>query len=757
MSTDYVRPEPTLPDWIRRAQRGTDWGILVVMLISLAASWPFILYSDLPRTNELENHIFRTWDTMEAFREGWLYPRWSPHAQFGYGAPIPNYYPPGAALTSAFVGVLFTDSAVAAVRIVLIASFVTAGTGMYAFMLKRHNAAAGIIAALLYVLSPYFGLTLPHSIGNLPEFMAMALLPCMLWAIHRFLYLNSPHDIVLVSLIFAALIFTDPRYAVFGVFASLPLVVHGPTSQHRMLLNVLLIGGLISACFWLPAAAEYSDVRWIQPNQPKEHLELIDFFRPMQTVDPAAMRPQPQFSLGWAICLFALVGIARLRSITVHRHFYLQFALLGMILICVALLSPTSTWLLGPITLCFATIGSTWLGHEASNKNSALRRIIFVTSILMIMMIAFPIWQGTSPPLPFGDIDAHTQVQEYELLGYGTAVLPANAALPTTLSEDITISRLLVNNYGTGNLNRFGDDSRQQANASLLWSNGYSQGYQVRLNMETEITLLLAYYPGWRAQFNGEDVPLSASANGLISIRLPSTRNGQLEVTFQTTPLRQLSWLITSLGVILLILWTRHRVVTLHHSSYDDDALISTPEARLLFVTVVFFAVGFITLSSIGLIRSVPGSELWGSIPLLNRSNTGLTAQAIRLASDEYQTGDRVSLTIYWNTSRNLTSNYQYRLFLRDVASSRNVIQLPYTELSEIPTRRWERGQYATTKSILQIPDDTPPGRYTLALAVYRCDPACADSDTLTFFDRSGAALGPRLTLPQVITIRSDT
>jgi len=757
MSGDYVSPEPKLPDWIRRAQRGTDWGILAAILVSLAASWTFILHSDLPRTNDLESYVFRTWDTMEAFREGWLYPRWSPHAQYGYGAPIPNYYPPGAALISAFLGVLFTDSAVAAVRMVLIASFVIAGTGMYAFMLKRHNAATGLTAALLYVLSPYFGLTLPHAIGHLPEFIAMALLPGMLWAVHRLLYVNSAHDIGLVSVIFAALVFTDPRYALFGLFALLPLLLHSSPSQRRILLKALLISGLVSACFWLPATMEYGAASWLQPDHPPaERLNLVKLFNPMQSLDPAAMRPQPQFSLGWAICLFALAGISRLRSFSAQRHFYLLFALLGLILVILALIVPASTWLLGPITLCLTIFGSTGTVDGVTN-NGAPRRIAFVTGILMIMVLAFPIWQGKPTPPPFGDIDANTQVQGYELLGYGTAVLSADAALPTTLSADATPSRMLINNYGIGILNRFGDDSRQQAYASLLWSNGYSQGYQLRLPTEIQITLLLAYYPGWRAKFNGEDVPLSADMNGLITINLPSTRNEQLEVSFHTTPIRQLSWLITTSGMILLILWIRHRVVTLQHPGYEDDELLSIPAVRLLLAGMIIFAFGFVMLSSNGQIRPFPGSELWGSVSLMNRSDSGLTAQALRLDADEYQAGDEVSFTIYWDTNRNLTSNYQYRLFLRDVAGSRNIVQLPYMQLSDIPTRRWERGQFATTRGNLQIPKDTPTGRYTLALAVYRCDPACTESDTLTFFDRSGAAVGPRLTLPQVITIHRDS
>src|SRR5947208_13602575 len=77
-----------LPIWMQNSLRGTDWGVLIVLVFSLLAAWPFLLQPGLPRTNASEHYVYRAADTAQAFAEGLLYPRWSPNALTGHGAPI---------------------------------------------------------------------------------------------------------------------------------------------------------------------------------------------------------------------------------------------------------------------------------------------------------------------------------------------------------------------------------------------------------------------------------------------------------------------------------------------------------------------------------------------------------------------------------------------------------------------------------------------------------------------------------------------
>ena len=132
-----------LPIWMQNSLRGTDWGVLIVLVFSLLAGWPFLLQPGLPRTNASEHYVYRAADTAQAFAEGRLYPRWSPNALMGYGAPIPQYYPPGATFVPALIDFFITNDPTLAVKLVYALALCLAGAAIYAFVARRSGAGGG--------------------------------------------------------------------------------------------------------------------------------------------------------------------------------------------------------------------------------------------------------------------------------------------------------------------------------------------------------------------------------------------------------------------------------------------------------------------------------------------------------------------------------------------------------------------------------------------------------------------------------------
>lgn len=215
---------PNLPVWMRQARRGVDWGVIIVIGLSLIASWSFIVYPTLPHTNASENYVYRAADYAQSIREGRFYPRWSPNALGGYGAPIPNFYAPGAPYIAALLDVLLTDDTVLAVRLVYVISLCVAGAVVYVFVTRRENATYGILAGTLYVFSPYVGLVAPHVLGNLPDVVSLALIPTLLWAVDRLILVNRPPDLLLIAFITAVLFLTSIPAALVGISLSLALL-----------------------------------------------------------------------------------------------------------------------------------------------------------------------------------------------------------------------------------------------------------------------------------------------------------------------------------------------------------------------------------------------------------------------------------------------------------------------------------------------------------------------------------------------------
>ncbi len=307
-----------LPLWMQKTLRRTDWGALIVIAFSLLAAWSFLLQSGLPRTNASEHYAYRAADTAAGFAEGRLYPRWSANVLGGYGAPIPNYTAPAAAYFPALIDTFVTNEATLAVRLVYVLAFVGAGAAVYAFVLRRSGAVAAVIAALLYVYSPYVGLTVPQLLGDLPGMIGLALIPALLWSVDRLLRVNRPSDVLIVGLITAGLAFTDLRALGIGWLIAIVLIEwnHGAIRRSALALGSGAVGIALAACFWLPALVEADAVRMAaRPRAIPFSLTLAGLLTPLRQLDPGALIAQPQFTLGIGITAFAARGRLRHRPV----------------------------------------------------------------------------------------------------------------------------------------------------------------------------------------------------------------------------------------------------------------------------------------------------------------------------------------------------------------------------------------------------------------------------------------------------------
>ena len=84
------------PEWMHPRPRGINWGIITAALIGLIVGWAFFVRSGIPAITSGTHAAFMASDFASALREGVPVPLWSPHAQSGYGAPIPQFTAQGA-------------------------------------------------------------------------------------------------------------------------------------------------------------------------------------------------------------------------------------------------------------------------------------------------------------------------------------------------------------------------------------------------------------------------------------------------------------------------------------------------------------------------------------------------------------------------------------------------------------------------------------------------------------------------------------
>lgn len=761
MTDTSLSSENDLPLWMKQARRGIDWGVLLVLVLSLASAWPFILNAGVPRTNDSERYVFRVTDTAQALREGRLYPRWSPYALQGYGAPIPHYEPPGAPYTAALLSVLVTNDPVRAVRLLYILAFVLAGTSVYALMLHRSGALAGVLSALLYVYSPHVGLTTPHLLGDLPGMVALGLLPTLLWAGERLVWRNQPFDAVLVAFVAAGLLLTHPGYFAAGVALYVLLLLYDAGQSRRYTavlrgLTCLLLGVLLAAFYWLPALAEQQLVQWQAPPilLPPLQVDVGALLHFPSQVDPAALLPAPAFTLGVVSPLFGLLAAGVL--VMQRRFGFCGLMLISALLVVMGLYAaPGAIWLPGAAALCLALGGADVLVGLARFQ-PRMQRVLFVAGVLLVMLMSYPVWLGPGTYDGWSAPSPQEQLR-YEQQGFGVATLPRHADVPMTISPTLEPSRWLLAWQDDEPLNRFGLDNLQRRQATVLETDSHQMRYQLRSSSANQVTLLLAYFEGWRASLGGQSVPITADPlNGLSQLDLSQmARSGELVVSLDATPVRSAGWFLCVMALVVLLIWVWWRVRHIRQPYYDDSRLLSTQETRLLTILMALFALILLvdTPISPNALRAQGQYALREATRLGYRTDTGLEVVAYEVAETVLAAGETTQVTLYWQALRFLPENYRLRVRLHDVATYTTQAVSTLQHPGYYPTRRWLRNRYVEDVHMLHMPDDLAPGRYLLLVEALRCDTPC--EDRLRYFDSEGRSLGTLLTLPQIITIRA--
>jgi hypothetical protein len=761
MTTIEILPKDW-PDWMRQARQGIDWGIVLIFAFSLTIAMPFLTRNDLPHTNASENYVYRSADYAAALQEGRLYPRWSANTFGGYGAPIPNYFPPGAGYSPAVIQVLFTNDSVVAVRILYAISLGVAGAMVYMLVTRRANAASGFLAGILYVYSPYVGLIAPQILGDLPVVMSLALMPMLLWSTDRLIIHNNPLDVALVTLTTSALFLTNIQVAIVSILLAIVMVIwHKRTAQQNthllLVLGGLLLGIGVASFYWIPVLLEQNGVHWIIPRIIQQYkLTPLSLLSPLQQVDIGEMVHAPQLTIGIGGIGFAVAGIFSAIRFRAQVYFQTVFLVCGIIVTLIAVLVfPFEIWLLGPIALCLS-IGGSAVAQSRTLIPQRWKGLFLSSLLILIWIISSPVWLPPAANEPFGNTNDVAQV-EYEQQGYGVAVVPPNQPVPSTIPDNLASNRFLFEGYQAGVINKIlPSQLTSTIQLGLLDHNTHSDDYQLRSNGPTTLDILTAYFPGWRATISDRAIPLTQNPEtGLMRANVPTTTNGELFIVLGSTPIRTAGWVITwdLLLILMVITWGRLRR---SRPIYNENELLSYREIRLSALVLLLCAVIIYAFNNVTLplsLRMKSGYELQNSTIVQSRTDSGMNLLAFRLDDNQFQPRQAVDLTLFWQAQRSLNENYEVRLHL---VNNRDASVWNYSQWHDpgyYPTRRWKSGLYIRDDYHFILASDITPGNYQINVEANLCKPACEPNNLVTFFNLDGQILGTQLTLPTLLAI----
>ncbi|MCB0024700.1 MAG: hypothetical protein KDD91_16810, partial [Caldilinea sp.] len=139
----------------------------------------------IPNPGDFLMSVHRIFELDGAWANGIFYPRFGLDLNFGYTAPLFQYYPP----LASYLGLLFHSlglGMIASAKAVLSLSLLLAAWGMYVYAGSiLQNRLAALVAAFVYLLSPYL-LLVAYERGAVSESLTWAILPWLVWAAHRF-------------------------------------------------------------------------------------------------------------------------------------------------------------------------------------------------------------------------------------------------------------------------------------------------------------------------------------------------------------------------------------------------------------------------------------------------------------------------------------------------------------------------------------------------------------------------------------------
>ena len=182
-------------------------GICIVFVLALVAMAPLFHPGYFWGAHDARHDVYFMFEYDKAVQEGNWFPSWGPDWAFGYGYPFWIIYAPLTVIAGEVLHHFGGFGWETCVKAVMALSIVISGLGMYGFVRSwlGHNAA--LVAAAAYIFFPYHLVDI-YVRAALPESVAIALFPLVLWAFRAVVLRPRPVNIITAAVLYAVLMWT---------------------------------------------------------------------------------------------------------------------------------------------------------------------------------------------------------------------------------------------------------------------------------------------------------------------------------------------------------------------------------------------------------------------------------------------------------------------------------------------------------------------------------------------------------------------
>ncbi len=511
--------------------------------------------------HDFVTHLERIFAVRFEMQQGDFYPRWLSQAAYGKGLPDLNFYSPAWYLVVSWLHFLGIPLAIVLKTSCFGLFFLGAG-GMYVWMRRYCDVTGALIAAILYLFTPYHYLDL-YVRSAYPEFAALALLP---WLFHALDLSFSPKDcvrgIMLTAITSAAIVLTHHLTALMIIpFAMLYFGWHAislKTNRRKILIAAIgpLLGAGLAAFYWLPMVIEMRYlINFQNMSAIWEHFVYpSQWFRSFWGFGASVpgMNDGMSFQIGAVLVGVGALAFSMFPAVPPdERKFALVLLVLGLFGLFMTTVFSTALYdlfppmhyfrhpwrFLGPATMFLAAFAGLITRGQPLSRFLWMRWALL--GMILVSCIALSVKQRTAIRFPF-DLDVNEEkLIESKAIGgahYDSDFLPKWA----TFDPDRPINSILW---------------RWQPDKFTTVSGVAVHGATLRFILTSpkplSITIPWFYFPGWKVAINGMAAPVDIAPGGFITFKVAKGTH-TVSLWFGSTWARIAGWAIAGATLLMM-------------------------------------------------------------------------------------------------------------------------------------------------------------------------------------------------------------
>jgi len=555
-----------------------DSNIWIILAFSIFAWAPLLTPAYFFNAHDARHSIFYLVEFDQTFRDGFLWPRWSPDFSFGYGYPLFNLYPPLAFYVAELVHLLGLGL-VASVKAVYILATIGAGLGMYGFVKRMFGSTAGLLAAVLYMYIP-FHLVEIFVRSAYAEFVALSIIPLVFWAFTELIAAPGPFRLALAGLAYGVLALThlatfftfSPFLIIYILFLLLAKTRFRPKSLivHTFYaLGAGVLGLALAAIYLLPMLAEMQYVKieqWTSGSY--SYLQHFVYFSQLLSSEwgygysGVGVLDDFSFQLGIvAVVLisFALVAIIRRRF---PHHGTALFFLISTFAI-IFLMSPLaeSVWqvlpiaslvqfpwrLLGMTTFTLSIVAGSQFAVSNSESSPLTPCPSLYLLCLVVILASYPYTQPQYTDVPDW---AETPLA---VVNWDRGSIVDRVGMMAVTDEQPQTSPLESQYLNREPLTNVAGIISGEGAVETLHHGGGSDEVHVVAAGPVTLQFNTYDYPGWQVKLNGQPVVHRYEPPyGLITVDVPAGEHTLL-LRMGSTPARTVGTIISTLALLTIV------------------------------------------------------------------------------------------------------------------------------------------------------------------------------------------------------------